>query len=404
MTQVSTSGGSMSREPVRWGFATPGPLRDKLTALAIGGGKVVTTDLLANYEIEGEPVEQPGDISILLDSEERPLAMIEDVRSTVIRLADMTDEDAIDEGEGYADAAAFRVSHEEHWNGFIDEVREGLGDPGFTITDDTLVVVERFRIAGLLDPDGVPFDPPVRPAYPVDRPRRRRVPGRAQRGRGGPAGRARGRAAAPGADRRGRRRAGRRPDVGAARAVDGGADAARRSPMGGRRDRAGRGCAAGRRGVRGAPAVADHDQRQRRRAAVLPAARVPAGAGPRRARSTGRGPRSSPGSRRPATTASPCGTSWSSRWPLGSSPEPAGVRRRRAARPRARPRPPRRARDPRRLRGRARPRLRRDRRQRPALDPRRDPRGAARGPAGPVDLDRGLRGRRPRAGPGPRDL
>jgi uncharacterized protein YhfF/GNAT superfamily N-acetyltransferase len=160
----------MSREPVRWGFATPGPLRDKLTALAIGGGKVVTTDLLANYEIEGEPVEQPGDISILLDSEERPLAMIEDVRSTVIRLADMTDEDAIDEGEGYADAAAFRVSHEDHWNGFIDEVRDGLADPGFTITDDTQVVVERFRIAGMLDPDGRPFEPPVRPVYPGDRP------------------------------------------------------------------------------------------------------------------------------------------------------------------------------------------------------------------------------------------
>ena len=110
---------------VRWGFATPGPLRDKLTALAFGGGKVVTSGLLANYEIEGEPVEQPGDISILLDSDERPVAMIEDVRSIVIRLADMTDEDAIDEGEGYADAAAFRVSHEDHWNGFIDEVREG---------------------------------------------------------------------------------------------------------------------------------------------------------------------------------------------------------------------------------------------------------------------------------------
>ena len=120
----------MSREPTRWGFGTPGPLRDKLTSLAFGGGKVVTSDLLANYEIEGEPVEQPGDISILLDSDERPVAMIEDVRSTVIRLADMTDEDAIDEGEGYAGAAEFRVSHEDHWNGFIDEVREGLGGPG----------------------------------------------------------------------------------------------------------------------------------------------------------------------------------------------------------------------------------------------------------------------------------
>ena len=106
MSEVSTTGGSSAREPIRWGFGTPGALRDKLTALAFGGGKVVTSDLLANYEIEGEPVEQPGDISILLDSDERPVAMIEDVRSIVIRLADMTDEDAIDEGEGYADAGA----------------------------------------------------------------------------------------------------------------------------------------------------------------------------------------------------------------------------------------------------------------------------------------------------------
>ena len=159
-----------SGEPVRWGFGSPGPLRDKLTALAIGGGKVVTSSLLADYQIEGHPVEQPGDIAILLDSEERPLALIENVLAKVIRLADMTDEDAIDEGEGYVDAAAFRASHEEFWNDEIDEVRDGLGDPGFTITDDTMIVAQRFRIAGLLDPDGRPFDPPVRPAYPVDRP------------------------------------------------------------------------------------------------------------------------------------------------------------------------------------------------------------------------------------------
>jgi uncharacterized protein YhfF/N-acetylglutamate synthase-like GNAT family acetyltransferase len=159
-----------AREPVRWGFANPGPLREKLTSLAIAGGKVVTTDLLVNYELEGEPVEQPGDISILLDSDEQPLAMIEDVRSTVIRLADVTDQDAIDEGEGYADAAAFRVSHEDFWNRDLDEVRQGLGDPGFTITDDTPVVVERFRIVGILGAGGSPITPRVRPAYPVDRP------------------------------------------------------------------------------------------------------------------------------------------------------------------------------------------------------------------------------------------
>ena len=146
-------------------------MRDKLTALAFGGGKVVTSDLLANYEIEGEPVEQPGDISILLDSDERPVAMIEDVRSIVIRLADMTDEDAIDEGEGLCRRRPRSgVSHEDHWNAFIDEVRDGLGDPTFTITDDTPIVVERFRIAAVIGTDGSPIEPRVRPAYPPDRP------------------------------------------------------------------------------------------------------------------------------------------------------------------------------------------------------------------------------------------
>src|SRR4029079_7586510 len=136
MSEVSTTGGSSAREPSRWGFGEPGALRDKLTALAFGGGQVVTSDLLANYQIEGEPVEQPGDISILLDSDEGPVAMIEDVRSIVIRLAAMSDEGASDEAERYPAGAASRVSHEDHWSGFIDDVRRGLGDPTFTITDD----------------------------------------------------------------------------------------------------------------------------------------------------------------------------------------------------------------------------------------------------------------------------
>ena len=170
MAEVSTNGGSNVREPTRWGFAYPGPLRDELTSLAFGGGKVVTTGLLAEYEADGDPVDQPGDISILLDSDERPVAWIEDVRSIVIRLADMTDEDAIDEGEGYADAAAFRRSHEAYWNRTIDDVRSGIGDPTFTITDDTPIVVERFRIAAIVGDDGSPIEPRVRPAYPPDRP------------------------------------------------------------------------------------------------------------------------------------------------------------------------------------------------------------------------------------------
>ena len=130
----------------RWGFADPGPLRDWLTELALAGTKTTTASLLVEVELDGETIPEPGERSILIDSAERPVAVLETVTCRVVRLADVDDRHAIDEGEGYADAAAFRVAHERYWNGYLDRLRERLGDPGLTLTDDTLIVAERFRI------------------------------------------------------------------------------------------------------------------------------------------------------------------------------------------------------------------------------------------------------------------
>ena len=135
----------------RWGFAFPGALRDKLTALALAGTKTTTAGLLAEVEVDGEAVTEPGDLEILLDSDERPVAVIETIRNRVARLADVDDRHAIDEGEGYQNAAAFRVAHERFWNGYLDDLRERLGDPTFAIDDDTYVVLQRFRVVERLD-------------------------------------------------------------------------------------------------------------------------------------------------------------------------------------------------------------------------------------------------------------
>lgn len=137
----------------RWGFAFPGPLRDELTALALAGSKTTTAGLLVEFELDGEAVPQPGDLSLLVDSAEKPVAVLETETRRVARLADVDDRHAIDEGEGYASAAEFRVAHERFWNSSIDDLRARLGDPAFTLTDDTLVVLERFRIVQRLDPD-----------------------------------------------------------------------------------------------------------------------------------------------------------------------------------------------------------------------------------------------------------
>ena len=70
----------------------------------------------------------------------------------MVRLADVDDQHAIDEGEGYASATEFRISHEGYWNGYLEKLRQQLGDPHFALTDDTLVVLERFRIVERLKP------------------------------------------------------------------------------------------------------------------------------------------------------------------------------------------------------------------------------------------------------------
>ena len=40
----------------------------------------------------------------------------------------------------------WRAGHERFWHSA--EVRSELGDPGFTVSDDTLVVAQTFRLAG----------------------------------------------------------------------------------------------------------------------------------------------------------------------------------------------------------------------------------------------------------------
>ena len=129
-----------------WGFAFPGPLRDELTALALAGTKTTTAGLHVELEIDGEALPVVGAREVLLNSSERPVAVIETVDCRVVRLADVDDRHAIDEGEGYADAREFRISHERFWNGYIDDLRARLGDPAFAIDDDTLIVLQRFRV------------------------------------------------------------------------------------------------------------------------------------------------------------------------------------------------------------------------------------------------------------------
>ena len=135
-------------------FAFPGPLRDRLVGLILAGTKTATAGLVADYIVDGDVLPRPGDHAVVVDSTGSPVAIIETTRCELSTISRVTDQFARDEGEGFADAADWRVAHERFWNAYLDDLRRDLGDPGFRLQDSTPVVCEWFRLIERLDPDG----------------------------------------------------------------------------------------------------------------------------------------------------------------------------------------------------------------------------------------------------------
>lgn len=125
-------------------FAFPGPLRDALVTAILNGTKTTTTSLLAEYPHGYKPQEHVGNLEAVLDSHDNVVCVIRTTAVQVRRLADVSDEHAIAEGEGYADASEWRAGHEEFW--CSPEFVEYIGE--LDINDDTQVVCQRFAVEG----------------------------------------------------------------------------------------------------------------------------------------------------------------------------------------------------------------------------------------------------------------
>lgn len=131
-------------------FAFPGPLRDRLVAAILAGEKTTTTGLVAEYEHANDPLPVPGLRQVVVDSGGRPVAVIETTAVRVVRLADVDLGHVLGEGEGFASVAEWRAGHERFWHSA--EMRRALGDPAFTVGDETLVAASQFRLIEDLRP------------------------------------------------------------------------------------------------------------------------------------------------------------------------------------------------------------------------------------------------------------
>ncbi|MGI8999699.1 MAG: ASCH domain-containing protein [Candidatus Limnocylindria bacterium] len=130
------------------GFAMPNSeLRRELVALVLAGTKTATAGLLIEFELDDEMLPTAGTREAVIDADGRFVGEIETTECRILRMADVDDRFARDEGEGFTDAAEWRAAHEGFWNSYLDDLRDGLGDPDWSLTDDTRIVCQRFRLA-----------------------------------------------------------------------------------------------------------------------------------------------------------------------------------------------------------------------------------------------------------------
>lgn len=118
-------------------FAFPGDLRDRLVAAILSGEKTSTSTLLADYEQDGEALPEVGERAVVVDSAERPVAVIETTELRVVPIREIDLAFAREEGEGFETVAEWREGHERFWVSYLPHVQ---------VDDETLVVAERFRL------------------------------------------------------------------------------------------------------------------------------------------------------------------------------------------------------------------------------------------------------------------
>ena len=129
-------------------FGFPGPLRDKLVAAILSRAKTSTTGLHEEYVRTGEALTTVGERSFVVDSAERPVAVIETTEVIIRRMGDVDLAFAIEEGEGFETVAQWREAHVRFFQS--PELAAILGDPPVVVDDDTFVVCERFRLVATL--------------------------------------------------------------------------------------------------------------------------------------------------------------------------------------------------------------------------------------------------------------
>lgn len=119
-------------------FTADETLANQLLELTLAGQKTATTSLHCLYEMEGDPLPRPGDLSIVTDWEGNPRCVIETRSILIIPFQDMTFDICKREGED----DTLESWQRNHLQSFERDAAEN----NFTFTPDMPVVFEDFAV------------------------------------------------------------------------------------------------------------------------------------------------------------------------------------------------------------------------------------------------------------------
>lgn len=117
-----------------WSF---GDDADQLAELVLQGIKTATASAYPLYELEGEELPQPGEYSVILDSQDNAVCIIRTERVFTVPFYRVDDRQAWKEGEGDRSLAYWREVHERFFRACMEEA-------GLFFEDTMEVVCEEF--------------------------------------------------------------------------------------------------------------------------------------------------------------------------------------------------------------------------------------------------------------------
>jgi len=128
-----------SATPDSFAFAGGGQLANELLALVLSRTKLATASLPIEYTSANEPLPKTGDLTIILDSQNNPAAIIERTSVALVPFQDVDEEFAACEGEGDGSLRYWREAH----NWYFNTVCERLGGK---LEPSTKVLCQKFKV------------------------------------------------------------------------------------------------------------------------------------------------------------------------------------------------------------------------------------------------------------------